>query len=167
MQNLEKSERIYKMNRIAIIGSSGSGKSHLAQDLCLYYELPLVDLDQIILDENFEKYPLDTYRDKVQTEASKEKWIIEGVYPKIGDIVWPSADAVIWLNLPFDSIRERYDLREESRNRTGPFPDVAIHKKEYAKLTMLYPEMIGELTINKLVEVTDPNYTLEEIIAEL
>ena len=34
------------MNKIAIIGSSGSGKSHLAKELGEHYALPVIDLDE-------------------------------------------------------------------------------------------------------------------------
>lgn len=153
------------MNKIAIIGSSGSGKSHLAQELGNYYEFPVIDLDNIILDENYKKLPLEVYRELIQAETNKDKWIIEGVYPKVGDIVWPSADAVIWLNLPFSAVRERYDTREKHRNRSGPFPEIDVHQKEYEKLERLYPEMLEELTVKKLVRITVPNYNLEDILS--
>lgn len=155
------------MNKIAIIGSSGSGKSYLAQELGEHYDLPVVDLDDVILDDDFEKPPLEVYRERVKAEANKDKWVIEGVYPKIGDIVWTSADAVVWLNLPFQAIRKRYKEREIKTGLPGPFPDVEIHKKEYARLNRVYPEMLGELSVENVVEVTDPDYTVDEITSRL
>ena len=155
------------MNKIAIIGSSGSGKSYLAEGLGNHYDLPVIDLDDVILDENYEKPPLDVYRERVRAEAEKDHWIIEGVYPKVGDIVWTSADAVVWLNLPFDAIRKRYEERDLERQRSGPFPDVEIHKKEYARLNRVYPEMLGELPVENVVEVTDPEYTIDDIASQL
>ncbi len=155
------------MNRIAIIGSSGSGKSYLATELGKHYKLPVINLDDVILDENYEKPSPEIYRKRVATEANKEQWVIEGVYPKIGDIVWPAAEVVIWLNLPFDDVRERYDEREERRERRGPFPDINIHKKEYLRLTKLYPELLGKLVIKRLIEITRPDYTIEDIVSDL
>lgn len=46
------------MNKIAVIGSSGSGKSYLARELGEHFQLPVIDLDNVILDDNYEKHPL-------------------------------------------------------------------------------------------------------------
>jgi adenylate kinase family enzyme len=35
------------LTRIAIIGNSGSGKSHLAKSLSTFYSLPVIHLDQL------------------------------------------------------------------------------------------------------------------------
>jgi adenylate kinase family enzyme len=152
------------MNKIAVIGPSGSGKSHLAKELSEHFELPVIDLDDVILDENYEKPSLEIYRKRVLADASKDQWVIEGVYPKVGDIVWTLADAVVWLNLPFETVRERYEKRDKQRERNGPFPEIDIHKKEYMKLARLYPEMLGQLSISNVVEITDPDYILKDAL---
>ena len=91
-------------------------------------------------------------------------WIVEGVYPKVANLVWSAADILIWLDLPFEEVRKRYDQRDKKRNRSGPFSDVAIHKKEHARLKREYTKSIEELQFKNVLRITNPN---EDVIKSL
>jgi adenylate kinase family enzyme len=78
--------------RISIVGSTGSGKSHLARRLTEKLDLPLYELDQ------FRKH--GGFADAVREIAAGDEWIIDGHYRDVRSIIWKSADTVVWLNYP-------------------------------------------------------------------
>ena len=91
------------MKRIAIIGTSGSGKTTIGKHIAKELGCPFIELDKVIFkDEKFDKPPVEVYRRYVK-EALKgrDRWVVEGVFPKVADIVWTKADVLIWLDIPF------------------------------------------------------------------
>ena len=87
------------MQRILIIGNSGSGKSWFATRLAEKTSLPVTELDTL----NWEPGGYGSAREKeavlydALTIAKKERWIIEGVYGWIADKVATYATHIIWL----------------------------------------------------------------------
>lgn len=156
------------MNKVAVIGSSGSGKSTVARQFATKLDVPYYDLDKVILINNhgqLEKPPTEIYRDKVyEIVRNNNSWVIEGVYPKVADIVWANADKVIWLDLPFQEIRQRYESRETVGETKGPFQVIEIHKKEHERLQKEYERIIGELGINNVVHVTDASQDVVSLL---
>ena len=87
------------MQRVLIIGNSGSGKSWLARRLAEKIALPAIDLDNL----NWEPGGYVKARAKeavlkdALTMASEAHWIMEGVYGWIADSVLAYATHIIWL----------------------------------------------------------------------
>lgn len=84
--------------RIAILGSTGAGKSTLARRLGDVLRLPIVELDDLHFDENWATAPLETFRRRVERATASETWIAVGNYSKTRDLTWDRADLVIWLD---------------------------------------------------------------------
>jgi adenylate kinase family enzyme len=70
------------MNKIHIIGISGSGKSHLANILSNKLNIPKFDLDDIYYETKYSKIRDKIKRKEIISQIIKENndWIIEGVY---------------------------------------------------------------------------------------
>lgn len=66
------------MERILIIGSNGAGKSTFSFRLAEKTGLPLTHIDQIYWRGAWDVTPEDEFDRRVQTEAQKPRWIIEG-----------------------------------------------------------------------------------------
>ncbi|WAH52776.1 hypothetical protein LMA04_01575 [Pseudescherichia vulneris] len=87
------------LERVLIIGNSGSGKSWLARQLAEKIALPVTDLDNL----NWEPGGYVKARAKeavlkaALTIASEAHWIMEGVYGWIADSVATYATHIIWL----------------------------------------------------------------------
>ena len=88
------------MNRIHIIGPGGSGKTTLAAELASALGLPHIELDAIHWEENWQEPPRDIFREKVTKALSGDGWVADGNYSKVRDIVWQSAELVVWLDFP-------------------------------------------------------------------
>lgn len=89
------------MNRIAIVGSPGAGKTTFSKKLASKLELPLHHLDYFYHDNTFH-YAEDkaAWREKVTELADQPTWIIDGNYKSTFDIRFPRADTIIYLDFP-------------------------------------------------------------------
>jgi adenylate kinase family enzyme len=88
------------MNKIAIIGPPGSGKTTLAKKLSKILHLPLIHLDRHFLHGKWQVTPTDAWNKKVKSLAAKTTWIIDGDYFSSMDIRLNAADIIIFLNIP-------------------------------------------------------------------
>ena len=68
------------MQRIFIFGTSGGGKTTLANQMGKILGVPVYHLDRIKQIENFEWKPMDEIQSLINEVISKDEWILEG-YP--------------------------------------------------------------------------------------
>ncbi len=90
----------FPYKRIIVIGVTSSGKSTLAERLANRFDLLGVDLDALHWEPNWQEAPLDVFRDRVEKVVQVERWAIAGNYHVVRDLIWPKADAVVWLDYP-------------------------------------------------------------------
>jgi adenylate kinase family enzyme len=88
------------MERIAIVGCGGSGKTHLARQLAQQLDLPLTHLDAVYYDENWETLPKEEFAMLQKGLVAEPRWIIEGNYAGTLPVRLEAADAVIVMDLP-------------------------------------------------------------------
>lgn len=88
------------MERVAVVGCSGSGKSTFASRLAEILGAPHVELDGIFHQPGW--IPLDepTFRARVEARLTADRWIVDGNYSMVRDLVWERADTIVWLDLP-------------------------------------------------------------------
>lgn len=105
------------MKRISVIGSSGSGKSTMARRLETAFDLPVLELDSIYHQEDWEPLPDDEFRDRVSEFVSGDGWIVDGNYTSHGvaQLVWPRADTVVWMDPPRRTVMARVVRRSLRR----------------------------------------------------
>jgi len=84
--------------RIVIIGSTSSGKSTLAEHLANRFALHYIDLDALHWKPNWTEAPLEVFRKRVATATQAPAWAVAGNYHVVRDLIWPQAEAVIWLD---------------------------------------------------------------------
>ena len=89
------------MNRIVIIGSTGSGNTTLAHKLGEKLGCPAIDLDQLFWLPGWVEREPDDFREKTQEAASGNRWVAAGNYRGVRDILWNRADMLIWLDYSF------------------------------------------------------------------
>lgn len=94
----------FPYNRIVIIGVTSSGKSTLADKLAKRFDLHFIELDALYWEPNWQEAPPDVFRVRVEAAIKAEKWIVAGNYRMVRDLIWPNAEAVIWLDYPFMTV---------------------------------------------------------------
>jgi adenylate kinase family enzyme len=87
------------MDRIAVIGCGGSGKTHLANQLAAVLDLPVTHLDAIYYDVDWKPLPQDKFADLQRNLVAEPRWLLEGNYAGTLPIRLAEADTVIFLDL--------------------------------------------------------------------
>ena len=88
------------MQRISVVGNSGSGKTTAARQLAALLDVPHVELDAIFHQPGWQELPTAEFRDRVARRTQEPAWVIDGNYNAVRDLVWSRADTVVWLDLP-------------------------------------------------------------------
>jgi adenylate kinase family enzyme len=103
------------MQRICVIGVTGSGKTTLVGRIARELDLECVELDALYWGPHWTPVHPDVFRDLVAAVAAGDAWVTDGNYSRARDILWPRADTFVWLDLPFHVIFWRLARRTFSR----------------------------------------------------
>ena len=89
------------MQRVNVLGVSGSGKSTVGRALAARLDVPYVELDELHHGPNWTEATAEELRAKVAPFVAQPAWVIDGSYhAKLGSLVLEHADTVVWLDLP-------------------------------------------------------------------
>ena len=90
------------MQRVLVMGSSGSGKSTFALRLANLTGLPFVSLDALYWQPGWQPSELKPFGVRVAEAARTPDWIMDGNYMNTGagELRRERADTVIWFDLP-------------------------------------------------------------------
>jgi len=88
------------MDKIAIVGSPGAGKSALAQQLGESLNIETIYLDRYFWQSDWREKPRDARIEILRGLVRKEQWIIEGTYLGSSEPRLNSADTIIFLDIP-------------------------------------------------------------------
>ena len=106
------------MQRVSVVGSSGSGKSTFAERLAARLGVLLIQLDALNWGPNWTPVEVETFRERVRAATAAEAWVCDGNYSSVRPIVLERADTVVWLDLPLRVCLWRVVRRTVRRSRT-------------------------------------------------
>ncbi|MDZ5077707.1 AAA family ATPase [Nesterenkonia sp. HG001] len=84
--------------RIAVAGTSGAGKTTLADRLAERLDCPRVELDSLFHGPDWT--PRDSFTDDVDRFTSGDRWVIEHQYREVRPLIAARADTLLWLDYP-------------------------------------------------------------------
>jgi adenylate kinase family enzyme len=99
------------LHRIAVVGTTGSGKTRLAGQLAGRLAVPHVELDAIHWGPDWSHAPADHFRTRVKQALQGPAWVVDGSYSEVRHIIWAKADMVVWLDYPLPLILWRVTWR--------------------------------------------------------
>ena len=86
------------MDRIAVFGSTCSGKSTLAINLSELLDIPVYHLDDLFWEAEWKIAPIEIFQNQVRDIITTEKWVIDGNYSKVRERVLNRVTHAIILN---------------------------------------------------------------------
>jgi adenylate kinase family enzyme len=106
------------LQRIVVVGTTGSGKTTLAGRLSDRLEIPHIELDALNWGPNWTMRPADEFRANVDQATSDDSWVVDGNYSRARDMLWTRADSVVWLDYPLPLVFWRLLWRTLRRTLT-------------------------------------------------
>ncbi|HUV10310.1 MAG TPA: AAA family ATPase [Acidimicrobiia bacterium] len=106
------------MQRVAVVGSPGSGKTTFATALARRLDVLHVELDAIFHQPGWTPLPEPEFRRQVGARAAEAGWVFDGNYAAVRDLVWERADTIIWLDLRRSVVMPRVVRRTIRRTIT-------------------------------------------------
>lgn len=105
--------------RISVVGTTGSGKTTLARAISRRLGIPHVELDALHWEPNWVEAPDTLFRERTERALSGDSWVVDGNYSQTRDIVWGTADTVIFLDYPLPMMLWRLTRRTLRRILRG------------------------------------------------
>lgn len=84
--------------RIAVVGTSGSGKTTMCTALSLTLGLPYAEIDSLRHGPNWK--PREEFLGEVRAITESQEWVIEWQYRLARPLITPRAQVFVWLDLP-------------------------------------------------------------------
>ncbi|MFC2065388.1 hypothetical protein ACFLXB_09875 [Chloroflexota bacterium] len=95
------------LQRVAVVGTSCSGKTTFADSLSVILGIPHIELDALYWLPGWVERPTAEFCTLVEKETSSNRWVSDGNYSNVRDIVWGRATDVVWLNYSFPLVFSR------------------------------------------------------------
>jgi adenylate kinase family enzyme len=103
------------LRRVAVVGTSCSGKTTFAAALAAGLQALHIELDALHWRADWVPAPREDFRKAVASATSAERWVSDGNYSVVRDLVWGRATALIWLDYPFTTVLRRALYRTARR----------------------------------------------------
>jgi adenylate kinase family enzyme len=89
------------LERINVVGTSGSGKTTFARELARRLGLPYFEMDALSWKRGWQEASDAEFFPKVEQATSGPRWVLDGNYTRTVPIKWRRVQTVIWLDPPF------------------------------------------------------------------
>ncbi len=94
-----RTRRLRDHPRIAVVGTSGSGKTTFARELAGLLDRAHIELDALHWGPNWTVRP--DFPERVRVAIAADEWVVDGNYRAVRNEVWGRASAIVWLNFHF------------------------------------------------------------------
>jgi adenylate kinase family enzyme len=88
------------MQRVAVVGSGGAGKTTFSRQLGEALGLPVIHLDHHFWKPGWTETPKDEWRRAQAEMVTDDRWVIDGNYGGTLEVRFPRADTIVVLDYP-------------------------------------------------------------------
>ena len=88
------------LTRVAVVGSTNSGKTTFGTALGQRLDIPFVELDALNWGPNWQERDTETFQRLIAERTAGERWVTDGNYSKARELIWNRATTLFWLNYP-------------------------------------------------------------------
>jgi adenylate kinase family enzyme len=92
------------LRRIAVVGTSGSGKTTVAKKIAYILGIPHVELDALYWRPGWIESPETEFKEAILETTKGDSWVTCGNYRFAREVLWDRVDTVVWLDLPFRTV---------------------------------------------------------------
>lgn len=110
MRKIKRASRITNYNppsmnsfpykRIAVIGTTSSGKSTLAEKLAQRLGIAFIELDALYWEAGWQEAEPSEFWERVEKAIQPDAWVVAGNYRLVQHMIWDKAEAILWLDYP-------------------------------------------------------------------
>ncbi|VWB58874.1 toxin [Burkholderia lata] len=101
--------------RVVVVGTSGAGKSTFSSALAAAAGCPYIELDRLYWGPDWTAVPPEQFENAVLAATAGDRWVADGNYSAVRDVLWSRATHVIWLNFGRRTVFSRVLWRTLSR----------------------------------------------------
>jgi len=101
--------------RVLVVGTSGSGKTHLGKQLSQTLGCPHIEMDRLYWGPHWQAVSPEIFQRAVDDATTGPCWVADGNYSAVRDVLWPKATHVVWLNFSRTTVLRRVVWRTVSR----------------------------------------------------
>ena len=98
-----------------MVGTTGSGKTTMGARLSRLLGCPHLELDSYHWGPNWTPRETETFRAEVGSAVSADRWVADGNYHVVRDLVWGRADTLVWLDYSIGTVLLRLIRRTARR----------------------------------------------------
>ena len=88
------------VERVTIVGCGGSGKSYVARELGRLLDLPVIHMDAVYFDDQWNPLPMERFEAAQREFVAAPRWVVDGNYNSTLQVRLEAADTVVFMDLP-------------------------------------------------------------------
>jgi adenylate kinase family enzyme len=101
--------------RIAVVGTSGAGKTTFARQVAARLDVTFVELDALFWLPGWIEPADADFRARVESALAADAWVVDGNYSRVRDLVLARADTIAWLDIGLITCTRRVTVRAARR----------------------------------------------------
>ncbi len=97
--------------RFVVVGTAGAGKSTFAKAMATAAGCPHVELDSLYWGPGWAAASAEAFSQAVRAATAGERWVADGNYSVVRDLLWSRATHIVWLNYGRSTVMSRVVAR--------------------------------------------------------